>query len=148
MLDNFKAKAKQKAVDSNIANQVSNLGQTKYVEDVMSMEECDRETALRLCLGLSDPVDYEHTLGYKMADTVWFLGMFKQAGRKARLKARENFKKQLCPEELELFEKYCEGMNAGKIRAQTNREMKAEKKKRKGKLPPDADLGALDLDDD
>ncbi len=105
----MRKKATELAEDSRFTGAVTGIGRNEYLKTVMELEGCDMETAMRFCQGDTDPIDYEYTLGWKLADPIWFLGMFKQPGKKARAKAVENFKKMLCPEELELFEEYCTG---------------------------------------
>ena len=135
-------KAAQYAENTDIRNQITSKGQTDFVNTVMKEEAVDRETALRWCLGI-DPSHPEISLGYKLSDPVWSTGCFNQPGRRARAQARENFKKQLNAEELALFEEYCEGRAAGKVR----RDMKAEIKKQK-KQYRDVDVSEFEGEDD
>ena len=130
------------ANNSDMMNQISAQGQTRFVNDVMKEENVDRETALRWCLGI-DPSHPEISLGYKLADPVWSTGCFNQPGRRARAQARENFKKQLNAEELALFEEYCEGRAAGKVRKDMKAEIKKQKRKHK-----DVDVSEFEGEDD
>lgn len=135
-------KLEEYADNSAMVNQISAQGQTRFVDDVMREEGVDRETALRWCLGI-DPSHPEISLGYKLSDPIWSTGCFNQPGRKARAQARENFKKKLNPEELALFEEYCEGRAAGKVRKDMKAEIKKQKKKHK-----DVDVSEFEGEDD
>ena len=130
------------ANNSDMMNQISAQGQTRFVNDVMKEENVDRETALRWCLGI-DPSHPEISMGYKLSDPIWMTGCFYQPGRKARAQARENFKKTLTPEEAVLFDQYCEGRNAGKLRKQMKDEAKRMKKTHR-----DVDLSEFEGEDD
>lgn len=123
-------KLKAYAEDSNVVNQVTAQGQTRFVDSVMEDEGVDRETALRWCLGI-EPGHPEISLGYKLSDPIWAVGIFNQPGRKARAQARENFRKQLTPEEDALFLEYCTGLKGGAVRRDMKREIKTQKKKHK-----------------
>ena len=130
------------ANNSDMMNQISAQGQTRFVNDVMKEENVDRETALRWCLGI-DPSHPEISMGYKLSDPIWMTGCFYQPGRKARAQARENFKKTLTPEEAVLFDQYCEGRNAGKLRKQMKDEAKRMKKTHR-----DVDVSEFEGEDD
>lgn len=78
-------------------------GQTKFITNVMEWENCTWEEAQKICHGETEPIQYEYTLGYKLSDPVWVLGMTKQVKKKWREEAIKNFEKMLCPEELEIF---------------------------------------------
>ena len=130
------------ANNTDMVNQITAQGQTRFVDDVMREEGVDRETALRWCLGI-DPSHPEISMGYKLSDPIWSTGCFYQLGRKARAQARENFKKMLTPEELVLFEEYCDGRAAGKVRKDMKAEAKRAKKKHK-----DVDISDFEGEDD
>ena len=130
------------ANNTNMVNQITAQGQTRFVDDVMREEGVDRETALRWCLGI-DPSHPEISMGYKLSDPIWSTGCFYQPGRKARAQARENFKKMLTPEELVLFEEYCDGRAAGKVRKDMKAEAKCAKKQHK-----DVDISEFEGEDD
>ena len=135
-------KAAQYAENTDIRNQITSKGQTDFVNTVMKEEGVDRETALRWCLGI-DPSHPEISMGYKLSDPIWMTGCFYQPGRKARAQARENFKKSLTPEEAVLFDQYCEGRNAGKLRKQMKDEAKRMKKTHR-----DVDVSEFEGEDD
>lgn len=106
----IKKKLTDRAEASSIALNLKIAGQNEFIKQIMNEDGIDEETARALCYGETDPVDYHYTLGYKMSDPVWELGMFKQIGKKAREKARENFRKTLCPGEQVLFDEIIEDM--------------------------------------
>ena len=130
------------ANNTDMVNQITAQGQTRFVDDVMREEGVDRETALRWCLGI-DPSHPEISMGYKLSDPIWSTGCFYQPGGLARAQARENFKKMLTPEELVLFEEYCDGRAAGKVRKDMKAEAKRAKKKHK-----DVDISEFEGEDD
>lgn len=76
---------------------------TKYIEWIMKEEDVDFETALALATGKTDPIEYEFTLGYKLADPIIQMAMAAQPGRKNREAAVAAFEATLDPEELRLF---------------------------------------------
>lgn len=124
-------------------SQIAGLGQARFLQNVMEWEGCDAEQAMRLCTGQTDPIDYEYTLGYKLADPIWSTGLWQQPGRGARHRAQQNFRKMLCPEEQELFDEWCVGKEGGKTRKQMKKEFKEAKKRHK-----DVDVSELDGDED
>ena len=142
ILKKTRNKMEEYADNSAMMNQITAQGQTRFVDDVMREEGVDRETALRWCLGI-DPSHPEISMGYKLSDPIWSTGCFYQPGRKARAQARENFKKMLTPEELVLFEEYCDGRAAGKVRKDMKAEAKRMKKKHK-----DVDVSEFEGEDD
>lgn len=100
----FKDKLREKAENNSTIINITLTGQNNFIKEIMEADGIDEETARALCHGLTDPIDYHYTFGYKMADPVWQLAMFTQPGKKARLRARENFREKLCPEEQILFD--------------------------------------------
>lgn len=100
-------KAKTKIEDKvmKTADAVTLKGQTDFIYNVMKWENVSFEEAQNICHGQTNPPMWEYTLGYKMSDAIWMMGMTVQRGKKARAKAVENFRKMLTPEELELFDK-------------------------------------------
>ncbi len=69
---------------------------------VMKEEGCDLDRAVDLCLGETDPVVPEYTLGWKLADPIVQLGLF-NSGEKTREKFIKKLEEDLTPEELKLF---------------------------------------------
>lgn len=90
-----------KALD--LTAQLRTQAQNKFVKDMAKDEGVDYYTMLLKCTGQTDPVDYHYTLGYKMSNPVFMIAMNLQK-KSNREKAIENFKKELCPEELKIFE--------------------------------------------
>lgn len=41
-----------------------------FVYEIMKEDGIDEETARCLCLGLTNPIQYEYTLGYKMSSQI------------------------------------------------------------------------------
>lgn len=113
----------QKAEDAR--NTLAGEAQMRFIRQVMEWEEVDFTTAQAICLGNTDPVEWEYTLGYKMSDPVFQMAMNGQVRKKARDQARENFKKTLTPEELEIFVRDVETMN---LKQMLKKEMKRAKK--------------------
>ena len=99
-----------------------------FIQKVMKWEEVDYETAFYIVSGKTDPREPEYTLGYKMASPVWVDAMFGQLSRKKREQARDNFRKLLEDDELQLFDDYCKQHD---VRGEYKTAMK-EEKKRKG----------------
>lgn len=102
--------------------------QAKYIQWLMKEEECDYEMAMAIVLGNTDPIEYEYMLGFKLADPVLQLALFKQFPKKSRIQAAKNFAATLSDEERILF--WNEVFNeetAGKFKQKYKKE-----KKRKG----------------
>lgn len=100
----IKARAANRAENSKLVQNTKLSGQSKFIQDVAEWEGVSFEEAQAICHGETWPVQYEYTLGYKLSDPIWSIGISLQPGKKARERAIENFKKQLCAEELALFE--------------------------------------------
>lgn len=113
----------QKAEDAR--NTLAGEAQMRFIRQVMEWEDVDFTTSQAICLGNTDPVEWEYTLGYKMSDPVFQMAMNGQVRKKARDQARENFKKTLTPEELEIFVRDVESMNT---RQMLKKAMKRAKK--------------------
>lgn len=104
LIQRIKARAADRAEKSALVQKVNLTGQAKFIQDVAEWENVSFEEAQAICHGETWPVQYEYTLGYKLSDPIWAIGISLQPGKKARERAIENFKKQLCAEELALFE--------------------------------------------
>lgn len=139
----LRSKARDLLENTNARQQIAGQGQAKFIQNVMQWEEVDYDEAVRICTGQTDPIIYEYTLGYKLADPIWSVGIFQQPGAKARARAAANFRKQLCPEEEILFDEHCRGKTGRQVRKQFKKEMKAAKKQHK-----DVDVSELEGDDD
>ena len=108
--------------------------QMKFIQWLMKEEECDYEEAIAIVLGNTDPLEPEYMLGYKLADPVLQLALFKQHPKKSRVQAAKNFSETLTEEERILF--WSEVFNeetAGKFK-------KEYKKEKKSRGIPDQDL--------
>ena len=51
--------------------------QMKYIQWLMKEEECDYEMAMAIVMGNTDPLEPEYMLGFKLADPVLQLALFK-----------------------------------------------------------------------
>lgn len=98
-------KTKNKIEDKawQLTDTLAAQARSKYIAWVMKEEEVDYETAVALATGKTDPIEYEFTLGYKLADPILQIAMSAQPGKKNRELAIANFEKTLGPEELKLF---------------------------------------------
>ena len=79
--------------------------QAKYIQWLMKEEDCDYEMAMAIVLGNTDPLEPEYMLGFKLADPVLQLALFKQFPKKSRVQAAKNFAETLSDEERILFYK-------------------------------------------
>lgn len=122
-------KTKDKIEDKawQLTDTLAAQARSKYVAWIMKEEEVDYETAVALATGKTDPIEYEFTLGYKLADPILQIAMSAQPGRKNRELAIANFEKTLEPEELKLFR---ESYDAD-ARKHFKQKLKEEKKKAK-----------------
>ena len=93
----LRSKIEEKAMDTQQI--LAAQGQAKYLNWLMKEEECDYEEALAIVQGRTDPLEVEYMLGYKLADPVWMIAIFKQHGKNNRLKAARNFCEQLLSDE-------------------------------------------------
>ena len=105
--------------------------QMKYIQWLMKEEECDYEEAMAIVMGNTDPLEPEYMLGFKLADPVLQIALFKQISKKARRQAAENFAATLSDQEKELF--WNEVFNP-ETAAQFKKSYKAEKKKKNVKI--------------
>ena len=101
--------------------------QAKFIKWLMKEEECDETEAWAIVEGRTDPLEHEYMLGFKLADPVLQIALFKQLSKKSRIQAAKNFADTLSDEEREIF--YGKVFNedtAGKFKSA----YKKEKKKR------------------
>ncbi len=96
-----KTKIEQKAMDTQ--QMLATQAQAKYIGWLMKEEKCDYDEAIAIVLGNTDPIEPEYMLGYKLSDPVWMIAIFKQAGKKNRVKAALNFSELLSDAEKEIF---------------------------------------------
>lgn len=101
--------------------------QMKYIQWLMKEEECDYEEAMAIVQGLTDPLEPEYMLGFKLADPVLQIALFKQISKKARRQAAQNFAATLSDPEKDLFWNEVFNEETGK---QFKKAYKAEKKKK------------------
>lgn len=117
----------ERKIDREIkARDLTNLmkaeAQKKYVKWVSKEEKIDYDSALKICEGRTDPINWNYTLGYKMSHPVYMIAMNLQR-KDNRAKAIENFKKELTPEETAIFEAEVE---TDGMRARFKRKLKKE----------------------
>ena len=110
--------------------------QMKYIQWLMKEEKCDYEVAMAIVMGNTDPLEPEYMLGFKLADPVVQIALFKQVSKKSRRQAAENFAATLSDPEKDLFWNEVFNEETGK---QFKKAYKAEKKK-KGVIIDDQDL--------
>lgn len=101
--------------------------QMKYISWLMKEEECDYEMAMAIVQGNTDPLEPEYMLGFKLADPVLQIALFKQISKKARKQAALNFAYTLSDEEKMIFWREVFNEETGK---QFKKAYKAEKKKK------------------
>ena len=97
----IRSRIEEKAMDTQQI--LAAQAQAKYISWLMKEEDCDYEEALAIVQGRTDPLEPEYMLGYKLADPVWMIAIFKQHGKDNRLKAARNFSELLSDEEKDLF---------------------------------------------
>ena len=112
-----------------LTDQLAIKAQRDFIADVMEWEEVDYETAWAICLGQTDPVEYEYTLGFKLANPVLQLALFHQRSKIRRKQAADNFARELSDPERELF--YSEVFDEKNAKAFKDA-LKKKKKKVKG----------------
>lgn len=97
----IRLKIENKAMDTQSI--MAAQAQAKYLTWLMKEESCSYEEALAIVQGRTDPLEPEYMLGYKLADPVWMIAIFKQLPKKNRIKAAHNFSELLTEEERILF---------------------------------------------
>lgn len=122
----IKARVEDRA--TQLQSDLAAQAQMKFISWLMKEEECNYEMAMAIVMGNTDPLEPEYMLGFKLADPVLQIALFKQISKKARKQAAENFAATLSDRERDLF--YSEVFNeeTGK---QFKKAYKAEKKKKK-----------------
>ena len=101
--------------------------QMKFIQWLMKEEECDYEMAMAIVQGNTDPLEPEYMLGFKLADPVLQIALFKQVSKKSRKQAAENFAATLSEEERILFWNEVFNEETGK---KFRKSYKSEKKKK------------------
>lgn len=121
----IKSTIEDKAI--TLRNTSAAQAKAEYIQKVMKWEEVDYETAFYIVNGRTDPREPEYTLGYKMADPIMMMAMFGQISKKKREMARDQFRKTLEDDELQLFNDY---VNKNDVNKEWKTEYKAAKKGR------------------
>lgn len=125
----IKSKIYDKAEATTVQLRVQ--AQARYIKWLMKEEDVDVEMAWAIVEGRTDdPEDIKYVLGFKLADPVLQLALFKQRSKTARRQAAENFAMGLSEEEKEFFfTEVFDETNAAKFK----KKMKEEKKKKRVK---------------
>ena len=121
----IKARVEDRA--TQLQSDLAAQAQMKFISWLMKEEECDYEMAMAIVMGNTDPLEPEYMLGFKLADPVLQIALFKQLSKKARLQAANNFAATLSDVEKDLFWKEVFNPETGK---QFKKAYKAEKKKK------------------
>ena len=130
----IKAKVEDRA--TQLQSDLAAQAQMKYIQWLMKEEECDYEMAMAIVMGNTDPLEPEYMLGFKLADPVLQIALFKQLSKKARMNAAMNFVETLSDDEKVIF--WRDVFNAENAKA-FKKAYKAEKKK-KGVVIDDENL--------
>ena len=125
----FRAKIEDRA--TQLQSDLAAQAQYKYIQWLMKEEQCDYDEAIAIVQGLTDPLEPEYMLGYKLADPVVQIALFKQIFKKARRNAALNFADTLSDVEKEIFWSQVFNEETGK---QFKKAYKAEKKKKNVKI--------------
>jgi len=97
----------------------------KFVQAIMKDENVDYDTAIEMCTVGSPRWEPKYSLGWKMAPPHVVVML-------AREKGKTSFKKELVPEELELFEDEIQNMNLREaMMDEYNKQKKAKKAAKK-----------------
>lgn len=121
----IKTKIEDRAME--LQSTLAGQAQMDFLKWVMKEEECDYEMAFAICSGNTDPIEYEYMLGFKLADPVLQIALFKQISKKSRRQAAENFAATLSDPEKDLFWNEVFNEKTGK---QFKQEYKKQKKKK------------------
>jgi len=89
----IRTKIEEKAIE--FQDKSAALARSKYIEWLMKEEDCDYKMAMAIIEGRTEPREPEYILGYRMSDPVIMTALFKQPGKKNRIKAAHNFAKEL-----------------------------------------------------
>ena len=130
----IKARIEDRA--TQLQSDLAAQAQMKFIQWLMKEEECDYEEAMAIVQGNTDPLEPEYMLGFKLADPVLQIALFKQVSKKSRKQAAENFAATLSEEERILFWNEVFNEETGK---KFRKSYKSEKKK-KGIVIDDQDL--------
>ena len=100
-LNKIKEGIELKAMDFH--TDTASRAQLKYVHWLAKEDNISIDEAWNQCLGNSDPVNPDHTLGYKLADPVLQIALFGQLRKEKRIQAAKNFAATLSDEERKRF---------------------------------------------
>lgn len=90
----IKEKIEERAENTTI--QLQYQAQARYIKWLMKEEDCDENMAWAIVEGRTDdPEDLKYALGFKMANPVLCIALFKQRNKDARRQAARNFAMQL-----------------------------------------------------
>lgn len=123
----MKIKTKIEDRATQLQSDLAAQSQMKYIQWLMKEEECDYEMAMAIVMGNTDPLEPEYMLGFKLADPVLQIALFKQLSKKARMQAAQNFAATLSEVEERIF--WTEVFNPENAK-QFKKAYKAEKKKK------------------
>lgn len=113
----------------NLQMQLATQAQAKYIKWIMKEEGCDADEAWAIVEGRTDPLEVEYMLGYKLADPVVQLALFKQRDKNKRRQAAINFAHTLSDEEKKLFYEQIFNEENAKSWKKTYKEEKKKAKK-------------------
>ena len=123
----FKIRDKTEEKAQELTFKLQYQAQAKYIKWLMKEEKCDETMAWAIVEGRTDPLDPKYMLGFKLANPVLDIALFKQVSKKSRIQAAKNFADTLSDAEREIF--YSEVFNE-KTATQFKTALKKEKKKR------------------
>lgn len=100
-IEQKKEQIELKAMDTQ--HLLASIAGQRYINWLMKEEKCDKEEAVAIVEGRTDPLEPKYMLGFKLADPVVMIAIFKQHGKNNRLSAARNFAATLTEEERILF---------------------------------------------
>lgn len=123
----IKTKIEERAV--SVQSTLTAQAQAKFITWLMNEEKVDYSTAIAIVEARTDPVEWDYVLGFKLADPVLQIALFKQPSKKQRRNAAANFRDTLAPEERILFDnEVFNEETAGKFKQKLKEEKKKSKK--------------------
>lgn len=70
MTSKMTSKLKDRFLEQKVLQDLCITDHNNFVYEIMKEDGIDEETARCLCLGLTNPIQYEYTLGYKMSSQI------------------------------------------------------------------------------
>ena len=123
----IKTKIEERAV--SVQSTLTAQAQAKFIAWLMDEEKVDYSTAIAIVEARTDPVEWDYVLGFKLADPVLQIALFKQPSKKQRRNAAANFRETLAPEERILFDnEVFNEETAGRFKQKLKEEKKKAKK--------------------